>query len=181
MNPPAKEDSMDGERSAVTVTRDYDFPRESVFRMLTDRDTASKFFTPEGAEKLVFEWDPRPGGTVRIHDRHLDDGVVYKTSGTIVEFVPPEILSFRSATSPGDGSAAFEALQTVRFESLGPRRTRVIVQVKVLSVGAFPGGTASLEAGFLGGWGQTLDMLQRALDLASGPNLGRKPSSSGNR
>jgi uncharacterized protein YndB with AHSA1/START domain len=181
MNPPAKEESIDKERSAVTVTRDYDFPRESVFRMLTDRDSASKFFSPEGSEKLVFEWDPRPGGSIRIHDRHPDDGVVYKTSGTIVEFVPPEILSYRSATTPGDGIAAFEALQTVRFESLGPRRTRVIVQVKVISAASFPGGKESLEAGFLGGWGQTLDMLQGALDTTSAPSKLRKPDASGSR
>ncbi|HTT73533.1 MAG TPA: SRPBCC domain-containing protein [Thermoplasmata archaeon] len=181
MNPPAKEGSTHTERNAVTVTRDYDFPRESVFRMLTDRATASRFFTPEGAEKLVFEWDPRPGGTIRIHDRHPDDGVVYKTSGTIVEFVPPEILGFRSATAPGDGNAAFEALQTVRFESLGPRKTRVIVQVKVLSAGSFPGGNVPLEAGFRGGWGQTLDILQRALEPTSAPSKLRKPDASGDR
>jgi uncharacterized protein YndB with AHSA1/START domain len=181
MNPPVREEPIDSERSAVTVTRDYDFPRESVFRMLTDRETASKFFSPEGAEKLVFEWDPRPGGAIRIHDRHPDDGVVYKTSGTIVEFVPPEILSFRSATTPGDGNEAFEALQTVRFESIGPRRTRVIVQVKVLSAASFPGGQVSLEAGFLGGWGQTLDMLQRALNPTPAPSKLRKPDASGNR
>jgi uncharacterized protein YndB with AHSA1/START domain len=179
MNPPVREESIVTERSAVTVTRDYDFPRESVFRMLTDRDTASKFFSPEGAEKLAFEWDPRPGGTIRIHDRHPDNGVVYQTSGTIVEFVPPEILSFRSATTSGDGNAAFEALQTVRFESLGPRRTRVIVQVKVLSAASFPGGKVSLEAGFLGGWGQTLDMLERALNPTSAPSKLRKPDASG--
>jgi len=181
MNPPVKEESTDTERSAVTVTRVYDFPRESVFRMLTGRDTASKFFSPEGAEKLVFEWDPKPGGALRIHDRHPDDGAVYKTSGTIVEFVPPEILSFRTATASGDGNVAFEALQTVRFESLGPRRTRVTVQVKVLSAGSFPGGNVSLEAGFLGGWGQTLDMLQRAMDPTPSSSKHRKPDASGNR
>jgi uncharacterized protein YndB with AHSA1/START domain len=171
MNPPEGEDFLNGERHAVTVSRDYDFPRETVFRMLTDRTTASKFFTPEGAEKLLFEWDPRPGGAIRIHDRHPDDGVVFKTSGTIVDFVPPKLLSFRSRTTPGDGSAPFEALQTVRFEPLGPRRTRVIVQVKVLSGGSFSGGVGALEAGFLGGWGQTLDMVQRELDssAAAGP------------
>jgi len=181
MNPPAKEKFAAAGRSAVTVTRVYDFPRESVFRMLTDRTTAARFFTPEGAEKLLFEWDPRPGGAIRIHDRHPDDGVVFKTSGTIVDFVPPEILSFRSRTTPGDGNAPFEALQTVRFEQLGPRRTRVIVLVKVLSPGSFSGGVESLEAGFLGGWGQTLDMLQRELGGSSAPGPLRKTSSSGDR
>jgi len=176
MKPLANEGSKTAERNAVTVTREYDFPRESVFRMLTDRKTASKFFSPEGAEKLVFEWDPKPGGVIRIHDRHPDTGVVYKTVGTIMEFVPPEVLSFRSTTTPGGGAVPFEALQVVRFEQLAPRRTRVIVQVKVLAPGSFSGGAESVEAGFLGGWGQTLDMMQRELSGSSAPGQPRKTS-----
>jgi uncharacterized protein YndB with AHSA1/START domain len=163
MNPKEGKVAQERERDAVTVSREYDFPRESVFRMLTDRATAPRFFSPDGAQKLLFEWDPRPGGAIKIHDRHPDIGVVFQTSGTIVEFVAPELLSFRSTTTPGEGNAPFEALQTVRFDSLGPKRTRVTVTVKVLSAGAFPGGVGSLEEGFLGGWGQTLDMLEREL------------------
>lgn len=163
MNPSVKRESKPIERDAVAVTREYDYPRERVFHMLTDRETASRFYTPEGAEKLVFEWDPRPGGAIRIHDRHPEDGVVYQTTGTIVEFVAPELLTFRSRTSPANESLAFEALQTVRFEALGPKRTRVTVLVKVLAAGSVPGGAEALEGGFKGGWGQTLDMLQREL------------------
>ncbi len=163
MNPLPGKGSVGPERNAVTVSRDYDFPRESVFRMLTEARTASKFFSPEGAEKLLFEWDPRPGGAIRIHDRHDDDGVAYRTSGTILEIVAPERLVFRRSTSSGDDPAPFEALQTVTFESLGPGRTRVTVLVRVFAAGSYPGGVGALEEGFLGGWGQTLAMLQRAL------------------
>jgi len=161
MNARGTKGSVDRERDAVTIFRDYDFPRESVFHMLTDAKTAVKFFSPEGAAKLVFEWDSRPGGAIRIHDRH-PEGVVYRTSGTILELVAPELLVFRTVTSPGDG-VPFEAVQTVKFEALGPKRTRVTVLVRVLAIGSFPGGVASLEEGYMGGWGQTLDMLQRAL------------------
>lgn len=161
MNQNWQRESTDAERSAVKIHRDYDFPRESVFNMLTGSKTASRFFSPEGAEKLVLEWDPRPGGAIRIHDRH--EGITYKTSGTIMEIVAPERLVYRSTTTPGEGTAPFEALQTVTFEELGPTRTRVTVRVKVLAAGSFPGGVESLEEGFMGGWGQTLDMLQREL------------------
>jgi uncharacterized protein YndB with AHSA1/START domain len=161
MNQRWTKESTDGERDAVKISRDYDFGRELVFSMFTDPKKAVKFFSPEGAAKLLFEWDPRPGGAIRIHDRH--DGITYKTSGTFVEFVVPEILSFRSATTPGQGSAPFEALQTMKFESLGPEKTRVTVLVKVLAAGSFPGGVESLEQGFMGGWGQTLDILQSEL------------------
>lgn len=157
-----RNESADGVRNAVSISREYDFPRESVFHMMTDRKTAPKFFSPEGAVKLLFEWDPRPGGAVRIHDRH-GDGTTTKTSGTITEFVVPELFAFRSTTTIGESPAPFEALQTVTFEALGPARTRVTVHVKVLALGSFPADVESLEGGFMGGWGQTLDMLEREL------------------
>ena len=162
MNSKWTKEASDGARHAVEVSREYDFPRQSVFHMMTDAKTAPKFFSPEGAVKLLFEWDPRPGGSVRIHDRH-DDGTMTKTSGTITEFVVPELFTFRSRTEFGESKAPFEALQSVRFEELGPRKTRVTVMVKVIELGGFPGAVEDLEGGFMGGWGQTLDMLERAL------------------
>jgi uncharacterized protein YndB with AHSA1/START domain len=161
MNQKWRKESTDGERSAVRITRDYDFPRESVFRMLTDEKKAAKVWGPDGAEKLVFELDPRPGGAIRIHDRY--EGKTAKTSGTVLEFVVPELLVFRSATTPEGATVPWEALQTVTFEALGPRKTRVTVLVKILATGSWPGEAESLEEGYQGGWGETLDMLQREL------------------
>ena len=161
MNPRWRNESTDGERSAVKISRDFDFPRESVFNMFIDSKKAAKFWGPEGAVKLVFELDPRPGGAIRIHDRY--EGRTAKTSGTITEIVVPELLAFRSATTPEEGTAPWEALQTVTFEELSPQRTRVTVLVKILATGSFPGGVESLEEGYQGGWGETFDMLQREL------------------
>jgi uncharacterized protein YndB with AHSA1/START domain len=159
MNQKLRSESADGEPGGVKISRDFDFPRELVFRMLTDATKAAKVWGPEGAEKLVFELDPRPGGAILIVDRW--EGKTAKTSGRITEFVVPEILAFRSTTTPPEGTAPWEALQTVTFEELSPKRTRVRVSVKILATGSFPGGVESLEAGFQGGWGETLDMLQR--------------------
>ncbi|MFZ1024370.1 MAG: SRPBCC domain-containing protein [Thermoplasmata archaeon] len=161
MNQTWRNESTDGERSGVKISRDYDFPRESVFKMFTDEKKAVKFWGPEGADKLVFEFDARPGGAIRIHDRY--EGSIAKTSGTVTEIVAPERLVFRSATTPEKGTAPWEALQTVTFEALSPTKTRVTVVVKILATGSFPGGAKSLEEGFRGGWGETLDMLQREL------------------
>jgi uncharacterized protein YndB with AHSA1/START domain len=161
MNPKGKNESTDGERGAVRISRDFDFPRESVFRMLTDSKKAVKVWGPEGSVKLVFELDPRPGGAIRIHD--LYDGKTAKTTGIITKFVVPELFEFRSVTTPEEGTDPWEALQTVTFEELTRRRTRVTIHVKVLAPGSFPGGVESLEEGFQGGWSETLDMLQREL------------------
>ncbi|MGC2289945.1 MAG: SRPBCC domain-containing protein [Thermoplasmata archaeon] len=162
MNQNGRKETTDGERSAVRISRDFDFPRDAIFNMFTDSKKAAKFWGPEGAVKLVFELDPRPGGAIRIHDRN-GEGVTHKTSGTILEIVVPELLVFRSATTPGEGIAPWEALQTVTFEELSSQRTRVTVLVKILETGSFPGGVESLEEGFQGGWGETLDMLQKEL------------------
>jgi len=162
MNEKWKDEGADGERDDVKISRDYDFPRKSVFDMFTESKKAAKFWGPEGAVKLVFEFDARPGGAIRIHDRN-SEGNVTKTSGTVTELVVPELLVFRSSTVFREGAAPFEALQTLKFEELGPKRTRVTALVKILALGSFPADVESLEAGFVGGWGETLDMLQREL------------------
>lgn len=161
MNPKGRKGSTGEARSGVRISREYDFPREAVFRMFTDEKKAARFWGPEGAVKLVFEFDARPGGAIRIHDQY--EGRTATTSGTVTEVRVPELLAFRTTTTPPEGTAPWEALQTVTFEELGPRRTRVNVLVKVLATGSFPGGVESLEEGYQGGWGETLDMLQREL------------------
>ena len=162
MNQKRAKESTDGERSAVEVSKDFDFPRKSVFDMLTDPKKGAVSWSPEEAINLVFELDPRPGGAIRIHDRD-SEGNVHKASGTVVQIVIPELLVVKTATTPATGAAPWEALQTMRFEELGPTRTRVTVWVKVLATGSFPGDVASLEKGFQGGWGEVLEKLRRAL------------------
>jgi uncharacterized protein YndB with AHSA1/START domain len=162
MNQTRGRSSTDREQSVAEISREFDFPRESVFNMLTDPKKGAVSWSPEGAVNLVFELDPRPGGAIRIHDRD-SEGNVAKTTGTVVEIVVPELLVVKTATIPPTGTDPWEALQTLRFEELGPRKTRVTVLVKVLATGSFPGGVGSLEEGFQGGWGEVLDKLQAAL------------------
>lgn len=151
------------DRSTTVLTRDFDFPRATVFQMFTDPKKAAKWFgTPEGAINVLFELDARPGGTLRIHDRE-PGGPIHTTSGTVLEVVEPERMSFKSATSLEEGAPPFEALQTVTLEEVTPNKTRVTVVVKVLSASSFPGGVEALLEGFQGGWGQTFDKLQREL------------------
>ena len=142
---------------------DYNFPRRAIFDMLTDPKRAVKVWGPEGAVKHLFEMDPRPGGVITIHDGDAEK-IHARTSGTILEFVAPERFVFRSATTPADGGAPWEALQTVTLEELGPKRTRLTILVKILANGSFPGGAESLEEGYMGGWTDTLSMLRRAVN-----------------
>lgn len=146
----------------VAISREYDFPRATVFGMFTDPKKAAKFWGIEAAVNRVFEIDARPGGAIRIEETD-GEGNVGRTSGTVLEVVVPELLVFRSATVMPGGTTPFQVYQTPRFEELGPRRTRVTALVKILDLGSFPGGAADLEAGFKGGWGETFDALEKVL------------------
>lgn len=154
--------AADMARDGVTISREYAFPRAIVFGMFTDAKKAERFWGIEGAVSRVFEIDARPGGAIRIEERDRE-GNVGRTSGTVLEVIVPERLVFRSATVMPGGTTPFEVLQTVRFEELGPRKTRVSAHVKVLELGSFPGGAGDLEDGFRGGWGETFDALEKAL------------------
>ena len=154
---------MAGDPNTVVITRDFDFPRATLFEYFTDPKKAAKWFgTPEGAITVLFELDARPGGTLRIHDREAG-GPIHETSGTVLEVVEPELLSFRSSTELNLGAPPFEALQTVTLEEVTPKKTRVTVVVRVLSAASVPGGVPALLEGFQGGWGETFDKLQRLL------------------
>ena len=150
-----------GARDDPIITRELDVPRERVFRPLTDPSIAARVWGPEGSIKHVFEPDPRPGGAIRIHDGNPPDTVMAKATGTIREFVAPSRFAFRSANTFEDGTPPFEALPSVDLLAPGPGRSRVTIRLKVLALGAFPGSIDELEEGFQGGWGQTLDLLQR--------------------
>ena len=162
MSPKEAKAPISAPRPTVEISRDFDFPRETVFHMFTDAKKCAQFWGPRGAVKHLFELDPRPGGLLRIHDGDAER-VIGKTTGTITEIVPPELLAFRSATAVSDGAAPWEVLQTLRFQALGARRTRLTIQVQILATGSWEGDEASLGEGYKGGWGETLDMLRNHL------------------
>lgn len=148
------------ERGTVEITRVFDFPRESVFRMWTDPKMLAKWWGPEGNVTLVCEVDPRPGGAIRIDER-LPDGTVHVTTGSFTKIVASELMVFRIA-SPGVGPfSPFKALNTVTFEELGPKRTRLTVVVS--DILGSPEQLEALKQGFTGGWAQSIDKLQKAL------------------
>lgn len=157
------------ERAAVKITRIFDFPREAVFKMWIDPKNVAKWWGAEGDVTAACEVDPRPGGAFNV-DVRLPNGTILPMTGSFTKIVAPELLVFRTAApNSGIGSdrllllgSSWEAVNTVTFEELGPKRTRVTVAVVVISAG--PEELEPLEQGFKGGWAQSLKKLQIALN-----------------
>jgi len=148
------------EQGAVKVTRVFDFPRESVFRMWTDPRKLAEWWGPEGCVVVLSEVDPRPGGAIRV-DQRFPDGDMRRMTAIFEKVIPPELLVYRSASPANAGFSPWEALHTVTFEELGPRRTRVTA---ITAIVAGPQEEReSLKEAYRAGWGESFDKLQRAL------------------
>ena len=152
------------ERGALTIVRVFDFPRESVFKMWTDPKKVAEWWGPEGCVNIVSEVDARTGGRMRV-DQRSPRGDVSSFKATFERVIPLELLIYK-AKSPGTsdeygGYSAHETLETVTFEELGPKRTRVTVVTEILA-GPLDERESLLDA-FRGGWGESLDKLQRSL------------------
>ena len=118
----------------VVIPRFFKAPRELVFKAWTDPKHLKAWWGPGGFTNPRCEWDPRPGGAIRI-DMRGPNGVIYPMGGVCKEVVPPEKLVFTSGPIDEKGNFLFEVLNTVTFadakggteirlESTGPPRER---------------------------------------------------------
>jgi uncharacterized protein YndB with AHSA1/START domain len=103
----------------LVYTRDFDAPRELVFRCMIEPKHLTHFWGPAGVSAPVetIAVDARPGGkfeTVMVNDA---DGSTYPTSFAFVEVSEPDRLVW---TDPASGMTT-----TSTFTDLGGSRTRV--------------------------------------------------------
>jgi uncharacterized protein YndB with AHSA1/START domain len=150
------------------VSRDFDAPREAVFRAWTDPGQLARWFGPKTITCPVCELDLRPGGRLRIVMRS-PEGVDYPLSGVIREFVAnerlvttidtsehsPEWHAALNAVRPGGGRCADELLWIVTFEARGGK-TRLTVRTRFQ---ATADRDAHVKLGMGEGWPQSLDRL----------------------
>lgn len=77
-----------GENELI-ATREYDVPRELVFRAWTTPDLLARWWGPQGFTNTFHECEMRPGGAW-LFTMHGPDGVDYPNHNVFVEIVPPE-------------------------------------------------------------------------------------------
>lgn len=104
----------------IEVVREFDAPRERVFRAWTDPELVPQWLLgPRGMTMKLFEFDASPGGSYRYV--HTDDSGEYRFHGVFHNVVPDELII---QTFEYEGTPNQVSLETMTFEDLGGR-TRV--------------------------------------------------------
>lgn len=76
-------------KNELISTREFDVPRELVFRAWTTPDLLARWWGPHGFTNTFHECDIRPGGAWRL-TMHGPDGTAYPNHNVFVEIVPFE-------------------------------------------------------------------------------------------
>ena len=147
----------------LVMTREFDAPRELVFKVWTETKHVGQWWGPKGFTNPVCEMDVRAGGSIRIHMR-APDGVVYPMIGVFEEIAPPERLVFMSSALDDKGNSMFDVLSTVSFAAHGGKTTLTLQLRVIKATAAAPQYLKGMEMG----WTQSLDRLGEYLAQAQG-------------
>ena len=119
-------------KQEIVITREFDAPRELVFKAFTHPELLVQWLGPRGLTMKLETFEPRNGGSWRYI--HTDqDGNEYGFRGVIHEVAAPErmIQTFEFEGLPEKGHVT---LETARFEALSGDRTKVTLQSVFQSV-----------------------------------------------
>ena len=114
---------LDQDPRSIIGIREFDAPRELVFSVWTDAKHLAQWWGPNGFTTTTSRFEFRPGGVWRFV-MHGPDGRDFQNRVTFEEIVPPERIVYRHGG--GDDVEPVQFRQTVIFEDLGGRRTRII-------------------------------------------------------
>jgi uncharacterized protein YndB with AHSA1/START domain len=119
-------------KQEICIIREFDAPRELVFKAFTDPELYVQWLGPRGFTMQLDIFEPGDGGMWRyIHKDQ--DGNEYAFHGVYHEVTAPEriISTFEFEGLPEKGHVV---LETARFEALPGDRTRLISQAVFQSV-----------------------------------------------
>jgi len=93
----------------LRLTREFDAPRELVFRALTDPALLSRWWGPRRYRTVVDQMDVRPGGKWRMRNIGAD-GDEHAFRGEFREVVPPERVVWTFEYEPMAGHISVETM-----------------------------------------------------------------------
>jgi uncharacterized protein YndB with AHSA1/START domain len=114
----------------LEIEREFDAPRDLVWRMFADPYHLSRWWGPKGFTSPVVELDFRVGGRWH-HVMRSPDGRDFPIDSIFVEIAPPERIVFRNAPATdavfGDNPPP-SFLQVITLEALPGNRTRLTLE-----------------------------------------------------
>lgn len=146
-------------KQELFITREFDVPRELVFRAFTDAKLYVQWLGPRDVAMTLETFEPKSGGRWRyIHK--TKEGNEYGFHGVFHEVTRPErmIQTFEFEGLPEAGHAA---LETMKLEALPNGRTRLISQSVFQSVADRDG---MIQSGMEGGVNDSYDRLDELLE-----------------
>ena len=119
-------------KQEILITREFDAPRELVFKAFTDPKLYVQWLGPRRLTMRLEKFEPKTGGAYRYIHRD-QDGNEYAFHGVYHEVLAPEriIDTFEFEGLPEKGHVA---LETARFEQLPGQRTKLSSQSVFQSV-----------------------------------------------
>jgi uncharacterized protein YndB with AHSA1/START domain len=142
-----------GERTVV-ITREFDAPRELVFKAWTEPKHLAQWWGPKGFTNPVCELDVRVGGAWHIVMR-APNGDEYPGGGVYREVVPPERLVFTNDAVDKEGKAIIKGLTKLTFEERGGK---TLLTLETTGVAVVEYAAAYLK-GMEQGWTMSLEKL----------------------
>ncbi len=112
--------SVDRELPLIRITREFDAPREKVFRAHTDPELLVQWLGPRRVTMRIDHYDCRTGGSYRYVN--TSDGVDYGFHGSFHEVRAPELI-IQTFTFEGEPDGV--ALERLVLEDVGGGRTRL--------------------------------------------------------
>ena len=145
-------------KQEILITREFDAPRELVFKAFTEPELLSQWWGPSYLSTLVDTMDVRPGGQWRFINRDAQ-GKEYAFHGVYHEILAPEriIDTFEFEGLPQTGHVSLESLT---LEELPGGRTRLTSQSVFRSVADRDG---MLQSGMEEGLNESYDRLAELL------------------
>ena len=145
-------------KQELFVTREFDAPRELVFKAHTDPELFIQWLGPRGLTTTLESFEPVSGGRWRFVQKD-SDGNEYGFHGVFHEVSPERIIqTFEFEGLPESGHVVLEALT---FEELPKGRTRLTSQSVYRSVADRDGMVqAGMESGVVEGYERLDEILE---------------------
>lgn len=145
-------------KQELFITREFDAPRDLVFKAHIDPKIYSQWLGPKGFKMVLEKFEPKNGGVYRFI--HTDpSGNSYGFHGVYHEVLVPERIV---GTFEFEGMPGHVEMDTSRFEELPGDRTRLTIQAVYQSVEDRDGMIKSgMEKGVTQGYEQLDELLAK--------------------